>query len=83
LGAIFILGESDVSGGVTTYQILSNYKRFTRPICRDDGKCVLRDVCSASFAVANGHALSAIEDHFGQESGQVSRSFSSPATRST
>ena len=57
-----------MSGGVTTYRILSNYKRFTRPICRDDGKWVLRDVCSASFAVANGHALSAIEDHFDHES---------------
>jgi hypothetical protein len=57
-----------VSGGVTTYRILSNYKRSARPVCRDDGKWVLRDVCSASFAVAHGQILSAIEDYREQES---------------
>jgi hypothetical protein len=51
-----------MSGGINTYRVLSGYKTFGRPIRRDDGKWLVRDICAASSAIALGHTLAGIED---------------------
>jgi hypothetical protein len=52
-----------MGGGISMYTFLGTYKTLGRPICRGDGKWIVRDICFASAAIAFGHALAAIEKY--------------------
>jgi hypothetical protein len=51
------------SGGISVYRILSGYKSFGKPVRRDDGRWLVRDICAASSAIALGHTLAGIEEY--------------------
>jgi hypothetical protein len=50
-----------MGGGMTMYQFLGTYKTLGKPIRREDGKWIVRDICFASAAIALGEVFYAIE----------------------